>query len=185
MMRRQATAAKQESLAHLSDLIQEALSGIKRHQRIYGQENHEQEVLRRAQSRLPRFRPSPWPAPGKHPVPLLEGNFPRSACCCCSAFGSGQLESGRLKQSAIWSGPDPVCGAVFFFGLPPCLGFHLEHLPERAGGAVDPGGGAALKAAHRVVSPDQPLPAAGLGRGGIEARASPVPLRRAQTRGAQ
>ncbi len=92
MMRQQ--RRQQEALAHLSDLIQEDLSGISAI-KIYGQEATEQaafagrnRVYRDAALGLARTRSTLFP--------LLEG-ISSISLLLLLALGSGQLESGRLS----------------------------------------------------------------------------------------
>jgi len=103
------TGGKQESLAPLSDLIQEDLSGKSAPSRSNGQGETKRagSPLRRAQSRLPRFRPSPWPATRSTPVPACwKKILPRSEALLLllSPSAAASSKSGGLAEHPAKSG---------------------------------------------------------------------------------
>jgi ATP-binding cassette subfamily B protein len=153
---------QQEALAKLSDLIQEDLSGIGAI-KIYGQEAMEQEafdgrnrVYRDAALNLGRTRSTLFP--------LLEG-IASISLLLLLAFGSGQLESGRLSIGDLVALILYVERLVFPTAL---LGFTLNSFQT---GLVSLDRiEALLQRQSLVVSPPQPLRPEQPARGVVEAR---------------
>jgi ATP-binding cassette, subfamily B, multidrug efflux pump len=160
MMRQQ--RRQQEALAHLSDLIQEDLSGISAI-KIYGQENTEQaafagrnRVYRDAALGLARTRSTLFP--------LLEG-ISSISLLLLLALGSGQLESGRLSIGDLVALILYVERLVFPTAL---LGFTLNTFQT---------GQVSLERVEQLLvrqpliqSPAQPQPPPAQSRGALEAR---------------
>ena len=160
MMRQQ--RRQQEELARLSDLIQEDLSGIGAI-KIYGQERTEQEAF----DRLNRAYRDAALALGRTRstlFPMLEG-IASVSLLLLIAFGSGQIENGRLTIGGLVALILYVERLVFPTAL---LGFTLNTFQtgqvslERVEGL--------LGRQPLIVSPTQPRPAASRPRGAIEAR---------------
>lgn len=153
---------QQEALAQLSDLIQEDLSGIGAI-KIYGQEAMEQEafdgrnrVYRDAALNLGRTRSTLFP--------LLEG-IASISLLLLLAFGSGQLESGRLTIGDLVALILYVERLVFPTAL---LGFTLNSF--QTGQVSLDRIEALLQRQSLVVSPPQPLRPEQPARGVVEAR---------------
>ena len=160
MMRQQ--RRQQEALAHLSDLIQEDLSGISAI-KIYGQEATEQQafagrnrVYRDAALGLARTRSTLFP--------LLEG-ISSISLLLLLALGSGQLESGRLSIGDLVALILYVERLVFPTAL---LGFTLNTFQT---------GQVSLERVEQLLvrrpliqSPAQPEPPPARARGTLEAR---------------
>jgi ATP-binding cassette subfamily B protein len=153
---------QQEALAKLSDLIQEDLSGIGAI-KIYGQEAMEQEafdgrnrVYRDAALNLGRTRSTLFP--------LLEG-IASISLLLLLAFGSGQLESGRLSIGDLVALILYVERLVFPTAL---LGFTLNSF--QTGQVSLDRIEALLQRQSLVVSPPQPLRPEQPARGVVEAR---------------
>jgi len=153
---------QQEALAQLSDLIQEDLSGIGAI-KIYGQEAMEQEAFdgrnrlyRDAALKLGRTRSTLFP--------LLEG-IASISLLLLLAFGSGQLESGRLTIGDLVALILYVERLVFPTAL---LGFTLNSF--QTGQVSLDRIEALLNRQSLVVSPTQPVPPARPARGVVEAR---------------
>jgi len=153
---------QQEALAQLSDLIQEDLSGIGAI-KIYGQEAMEQEafdgrnrVYRDAALNLGRTRSTLFP--------LLEG-IASISLLLLLAFGSGQLESGRLSIGDLVALILYVERLVFPTAL---LGFTLNSF--QTGQVSLDRIEALLQRQSLVVSPPQPLRPEQPARGVVEAR---------------
>ena len=160
MMRQQ--RRQQESLAQLSDLIQEDLSGIGAI-KIYGQERTEQEAF----ARLNRSYRDAALALGRTRAtlfPMLEG-IASVSLLLLIAFGSGQIESGRLTIGGLVALILYVERLVFPTAL---LGFTLNTFQtgqvslERVENL--------LERKPLIVSPLHPRPAAARPAGAIEAR---------------
>lgn len=157
---------QQESLARLSDLIQEDLSGISAI-KIYGQESTEERAFaasngqyRDAALKLARTRSTLFP--------LLEG-IAAISLLLLLALGSGQLESGRLSIGDLVALILYVERLVFPTAL---LGFTLNTFQT---------GQVSLERVQdllgrkpRVSSIPRPVPPAAGGRGELEARALTV-----------
>ena len=160
MMRQQ--RRQQEALARLSDLVQEDLSGIGAI-KIYGQEQTEQEAF----SRLNRTYRDAALALGRTRAtlfPMLEG-IASISLLLLIAFGSGQIENGRLTIGGLVALILYVERLVFPTAL---LGFTLNTFQT---GQVSLDRVEALLARQPlIVSPDQPLPAAPRQAGAVEAR---------------
>ncbi|QPN64178.1 ABC transporter ATP-binding protein [Synechococcus sp. CBW1004] len=160
MMRQQ--RRQQEALARLSDLVQEDLSGIGAI-KIYGQEQTEQEAF----SRLNRTYRDAALALGRTRAtlfPMLEG-IASISLLLLIAFGSGQIENGRLTIGGLVALILYVERLVFPTAL---LGFTLNTFQT---GQVSLDRVEALLAREPlIVSPDQPLPAATRQAGAVEAR---------------
>jgi ATP-binding cassette subfamily B protein len=160
MMRQQ--RRQQEALAHLSDLIQEDLSGISAI-KIYGQEPTEQaafagrnRIYRDAALGLARTRSTLFP--------LLEG-ISSISLLLLLALGSGQLESGRLSIGDLVALILYVERLVFPTAL---LGFTLNTFQT---------GQVSLERVEQLLvrrpliqSPARPQPPAPVSRGALEAR---------------
>ncbi len=160
MMRQQ--RRQQEALADLSDLIQEDLSGIGAI-KIYGQERTELaafEVLNR------RFRDAALGLGRTRSTlfPLLEGISSLSLLLLI-AFGSGQIENGRLTIGGLVALILFVERLVFPTAL---LGFTLNTF--QTGQVSLERVEALLSRQPEIVSPSQPRPPAQPARGAIEAR---------------
>ncbi|CAK6696249.1 ABC transporter ATP-binding protein [Synechococcus sp. CBW1107] len=160
MMRQQ--RRQQESLAGLSDLIQEDLSGISAI-KIYGQERTEQgafaarnRVYRDAALGLARTRSTLFP--------LLEG-ISSISLLLLLALGSGQLESGRLTIGDLVALILFVERLVFPTAL---LGFTLNTF--QTGQVSLERVEELLQRQPQIVSPIQPVPATQPPRGALEAR---------------
>ncbi|MCT0226058.1 ABC transporter ATP-binding protein [Synechococcus sp. CS-1328] len=160
MMRQQ--RRQQESLAGLSDLIQEDLSGISAI-KIYGQERTEQgafaarnRVYRDAALGLARTRSTLFP--------LLEG-ISSISLLLLLALGSGQLESGRLTIGDLVALILFVERLVFPTAL---LGFTLNTF--QTGQVSLERVEELLQRQPQIVSPVQPVPATQPSRGALEAR---------------
>jgi ATP-binding cassette, subfamily B, multidrug efflux pump len=160
MMRQQ--RRQQEALAHLSDLIQEDLSGISAI-KIYGQESTEQAAF---SGRNRRYRDAALGLARTRSTlfPLLEG-ISSISLLLLLALGSGQLESGRLSIGDLVALILYVERLVFPTAL---LGFTLNTFQT---------GQVSLERVEQLLmrqpliqSPAQPQPPAAHSRGGIEAR---------------
>jgi len=160
MMRQQ--RRQQEALAHLSDLIQEDLSGISAI-KIYGQESTEQAAF---SGRNRRYRDAALGLARTRSTlfPLLEG-ISSISLLLLLALGSGQLESGRLSIGDLVALILYVERLVFPTAL---LGFTLNTFQT---------GQVSLERVEQLLvrqpliqSPAQPQPPAAQSRGGIEAR---------------
>jgi ATP-binding cassette subfamily B multidrug efflux pump len=160
MMRQQ--RRQQESLAQLSDLVQEDLSGIGAI-KIYGQEQTEQEAF----SRLNRNYRDAALALGRTRAtlfPMLEG-IASISLLLLIAFGSGQIENGRLTIGGLVALILYVERLVFPTAL---LGFTLNTFQT---GQVSLDRVEALLARQPlIVSPQRPQPAPPRPVGAIEAR---------------
>ena len=160
MMRQQ--RRQQEALARLSDLVQEDLSGIGAI-KIYGQERTEQEAF----SRLNRSYRDAALALGRTRAtlfPMLEG-IASISLLLLIAFGSGQIENGRLTIGGLVALILYVERLVFPTAL---LGFTLNTFQT---GQVSLDRVEALLARQPLIhSPEQPLPAATRPEGAVEAR---------------
>ncbi|MEB3270255.1 MAG: ABC transporter ATP-binding protein [Synechococcus sp.] len=160
MMRQQ--RRQQEALAELSDLIQEDLSGIGAI-KIYGQERTEQEAF----GRLNRSYRDAALALGRTRsalFPMLEGIASLSLLLLI-AFGSGQIESGRLTIGGLVALILYVERLVFPTAL---LGFTLNTFQT---GQVSLERVEELLARQpRIVSPAQPVTPPEPPLGAIEAR---------------
>jgi len=167
----------QESLAHLSDLIQEDLSGISRPQ-DYGQENNEQDSLRRAANR--DYRDSPLPARTRSTLfPLLEG-ISLDRALLAARLRSGQPRRGAAEhRHSGWPDSFWWSGLVFPTAL---LGFTLNTF--QTGSSLDRWR-SLLSRTPRVVSPIKPYAGCG-GRGAVASKpvAYRSPLHPAPSRGA-
>jgi ATP-binding cassette subfamily B protein len=153
---------QQESLARLSDLIQEDLSGVSAI-KIYGQEAMEQEAFasrnrdyRDAALQLGRTRSTLFP--------LLEG-IASISLLLLLAVGSGQLESGRLSIGDLVALILYVERLVFPTAL---LGFTLNSF--QTGQVSLDRIEALLQRTPLVQSPAHPRPAPRPARGEVEAR---------------
>ena len=160
MMRQQ--RRQQEALAHLSDLIQEDLSGISAI-KIYGQEATERQafagrnrIYRDAALGLARTRSTLFP--------LLEG-ISSISLLLLLALGSGQLESGRLSIGDLVALILYVERLVFPTAL---LGFTLNTF--QTGQVSLERVEQLLERTPLIQSPARPQPPAPAGRGGLEAR---------------
>jgi ATP-binding cassette subfamily B protein len=160
MMRQQ--RRQQEALAHLSDLIQEDLSGISAI-KIYGQEATERQafagrnrIYRDAALGLARTRSTLFP--------LLEG-ISSISLLLLLALGSGQLESGRLSIGDLVALILYVERLVFPTAL---LGFTLNTF--QTGQVSLERVEQLLERTPLIQSPARPQPPAPSGRGGLEAR---------------
>ena len=160
MMRQQ--RRQQEALARLSDLVQEDLSGIGAI-KIYGQEQTEREAF----SRLNRSYRDAALALGRTRAtlfPMLEG-IASISLLLLIAFGSGQIENGRLTIGGLVALILYVERLVFPTAL---LGFTLNTFQT---GQVSLDRVEALLARQPLIqSPEQALPAAPRPVGAIEAR---------------
>lgn len=160
MMRQQ--RRQQEALARLSDLVQEDLSGIGAI-KIYGQEPTEQEAFARlnrsyrdAALSLGRTRATLFP--------MLEG-IASISLLLLIAFGSGQIENGRLTIGGLVALILYVERLVFPTAL---LGFTLNTFQT---GQVSLDRVEALLARQPLItSPQRPLPPAAQPAGAVEAR---------------
>lgn len=160
MMRQQ--RRQQEALARLSDLVQEDLSGIGAI-KIYGQEPTEQEAF----SRLNRSYRDAALALGRTRAtlfPMLEG-IASVSLLLLIAFGSGQIESGRLTIGGLVALILYVERLVFPTAL---LGFTLNTF-QTGQVSLDRVEGL-LARRPLIVSPEAPQPAAARPGGAIEAR---------------
>ncbi|MFM7086500.1 MAG: ABC transporter ATP-binding protein [Cyanobium sp.] len=160
MMRQQ--RRQQENLAQLSDLIQEDLSGIGAI-KIYGQERTEQEAFERlnqayrdAALALGRTRSTLFP--------MLEG-IASVSLLLLIAFGSGQIENGRLSIGGLVALILYVERLVFPTAL---LGFTLNTF--QTGQVSLERVEALLERRPLIVSPQHPIPPAPHPGGAIEAR---------------
>ncbi len=160
MMRQQ--RRQQEALGSLSDLIQEDLSGISAI-KIYGQEDQERQAFSRRNGRyrdaalsLARTRSTLFP--------LLEG-ISSISLLLLLAFGSGQLESGRLSIGNLVALILFVERLVFPTAL---LGFTLNTF--QTGQVSLERVEELLSRRPRVESPAVPVPPAAAGRGAVEAQ---------------
>jgi ATP-binding cassette, subfamily B, multidrug efflux pump len=160
MMRQQ--RRQQEALADLSDLIQEDLSGIGAI-KIYGQERTELEAF---EVRNRRFRDAALDLGRTRSTlfPLLEGISSLSLLLLI-AFGSGQIENGRLTIGGLVALILFVERLVFPTAL---LGFTLNTF--QTGQVSLERVEALLGRRPEIVSPSQPKPPAQPARGAIEAR---------------
>lgn len=160
MMRQQ--RRQQEALARLSDLVQEDLSGIGAI-KIYGQEQTEQEAF----SRLNRTYRDAALALGRTRAtlfPMLEG-IASISLLLLIAFGSGQIENGRLTIGGLVALILYVERLVFPTAL---LGFTLNTFQT---GQVSLDRVEALLAREPlIVSPEQAQPPAPRPAGAVEAR---------------
>jgi ATP-binding cassette subfamily B multidrug efflux pump len=153
---------QQESLAQLSDLIQEDLSGISAI-KIYGQESTEQtafagrnRIYRDAALNLARTRSTLFP--------LLEG-ISSISLLLLLALGSGQLESGRLSIGDLVALILFVERLVFPTAL---LGFTLNTF--QTGQVSLERVEELLRRRPLIVSSASPTPPANPARGAVEAR---------------
>jgi ATP-binding cassette, subfamily B, multidrug efflux pump len=160
MMRQQ--RRQQESLASLSDLLQEDLSGISAI-KIYGQESTEQaafasrnRIYRDAALGLARTRSTLFP--------LLEGISSLSLLLLL-ALGSGQLASGRLSIGDLVALILYVERLVFPTAL---LGFTLNTF--QTGQVSLQRVEELLERSPQIQSPERPVPPAANPRGAVEAR---------------
>ena len=160
MMRQQ--RRQQESLASLSDLIQEDLSGIAAI-KIYGQESTEQEAFERlngsfrdAALALGRTRSALFP--------MLEGIASLSLLLLI-AVGSSQIANGRLTIGGLVALILYVERLVFPTAL---LGFTLNTF--QTGQVSLERVESLLRRQPRIVSPEHPVTPAAPSRGAIEAR---------------
>ncbi|MCX5948094.1 MAG: ABC transporter ATP-binding protein [Cyanobacteria bacterium] len=160
MMRQQ--RRQQEALADLSDLIQEDLSGIGAI-KIYGQERTELEAF---EVRNRRFRDAALDLGRTRSTlfPLLEGISSLSLLLLI-AFGSGQIENGRLTIGGLVALILFVERLVFPTAL---LGFTLNTF--QTGQVSLERVEALLGRRPEIVSPSQPKPPAQPARGAFEAR---------------
>ena len=160
MMRQQ--RRQQEALADLSDLIQEDLSGIGAI-KIYGQERTELEAF---QVRNRSFRDAALALGRTRSTlfPLLEG-ISSVSLLLLIAFGSGQIENGRLTIGGLVALILYVERLVFPTAL---LGFTLNTF--QTGQVSLERGEALLRRKPLIVSPESPQPPARPARGAIEAR---------------
>ena len=160
MMRQQ--RRQQEALADLSDLIQEDLSGIGAI-KIYGQERTELEAF---EVRNRRFRDAALDLGRTRSTlfPLLEGISSLSLLLLI-AFGSGQIENGRLTIGGLVALILFVERLVFPTAL---LGFTLNTF--QTGQVSLERVEALLGRRPEIVSPSQPKPPAQPAHGAIEAR---------------
>ncbi|MFM9109033.1 MAG: DUF3288 family protein, partial [Prochlorococcaceae cyanobacterium] len=160
MMRQQ--RRQQESLANLSALVQEDLSGIAAI-KIYGQETHEQEAFA-SRNRLYRDAALGLARTRSTLFPLLEGISSLSLLLLL-ALGSGVLESGRLSIGGLVALILYVERLVFPTAL---LGFTLNSFQT---GQVSLDRIEALLERQPLVQPSaRPRAAAEPARGAIEAR---------------
>ena len=160
MMRQQ--RRQQEALAQLSDLVQEDLSGIGAI-KIYGQERTEQEAF----SRLNRTYRDAALALGRTRAtlfPMLEG-IASISLLLLIAFGSGQIESGRLTIGGLVALILYVERLVFPTAL---LGFTLNTF--QTGQVSLDRVEALLQRQPLIVSPQRPQPPAERPQGAVEAR---------------
>ena len=167
MMRQQ--RRQQQSLASLSDLIQEDLSGISAI-KIYGQERTEQQAFaernrayRDDALQLARTRSTLFP--------LLEG-ISSVSLLLLLALGSGQLESGRLSIGDLVALILYVERLVFPTAL---LGFTLNTF--QTGQVSLERVEELLQRRPRIESPPQPLPAPAPGTGETAGRGAAVEAR--------
>lgn len=160
MMRQQ--RRQQEALADLSDLIQEDLSGIGAI-KIYGQERTELEAF---QVRNRSFRDAALALGRTRSTlfPLLEG-ISSVSLLLLIAFGSGQIENGRLTIGGLVALILYVERLVFPTAL---LGFTLNTF--QTGQVSLERVEALLRRKPLIVSPESPQPPARPARGAIEAR---------------
>jgi ATP-binding cassette subfamily B protein len=160
MMRQQ--RRQQEALADLSDLIQEDLSGIGAI-KIYGQERTELEAF---QVRNRSFRDAALALGRTRSTlfPLLEG-ISSVSLLLLIAFGSGQIENGRLTIGGLVALILYVERLVFPTAL---LGFTLNTF--QTGQVSLERVEALLRRKPLIVSPEAPQPPARPARGAIEAR---------------
>ena len=160
MMRQQ--RRQQEALADLSDLIQEDLSGIGAI-KIYGQERTELEAF---QVRNRHFRDAALALGRTRSTlfPLLEG-ISSVSLLILIAFGSGQIESGRLTIGGLVALILYVERLVFPTAL---LGFTLNTF--QTGQVSLERVEALLSRRPEIISPSDPQPLASPSRGSIEAR---------------
>lgn len=160
MMRQQ--RRQQEALADLSDLIQEDLSGIGAI-KIYGQESTELEAF---QVRNRSFRDAALALGRTRSTlfPLLEG-ISSVSLLLLIAFGSGQIENGRLTIGGLVALILYVERLVFPTAL---LGFTLNTF--QTGQVSLERVEALLRRKPLIVSPESPQPPARPARGAIEAR---------------
>ena len=160
MMRQQ--RLQQEALADLSDLIQEDLSGIGAI-KIYGQERTELEAF---QVRNRTFRDAALALGRTRSTlfPLLEG-ISSVSLLVLIAFGSGQIESGRLTIGGLVALILYVERLVFPTAL---LGFTLNTF--QTGQVSLERVEALLSRRPGIVSPSAPQAPASPARGAIEAR---------------
>ena len=160
MMRQQ--RRQQEALAHLSDLIQEDLSGISAI-KIYGQEATEQQAFA-GRNRLYRDAALGLARTRSTLFPLLEG-ISSISLLLLLALGSGQLESGRLSIGDLVALILFVERLVFPTAL---LGFTLNTF--QTGQVSLERVEQLLERSPLIQSPARPQPPAPSGRGGLEAR---------------
>jgi ATP-binding cassette subfamily B protein len=160
MMRQQ--RRQQEALARLSDLVQEDLSGIGAI-KIYGQEQTEQQAF----SRLNRSYRDAALALGRTRAtlfPMLEG-IASISLLMLIAFGSGQIENGRLTIGGLVALILYVERLVFPTAL---LGFTLNTF-QTGQVSLDRVEGL-LARKPLIVSPESPQPPSSRPRGAVEAR---------------
>ena len=160
MMRQQ--RRQQEALAHLSDLIQEDLSGISAI-KIYGQEATEQQAFA-GRNRLYRDAALGLARTRSTLFPLLEG-ISSISLLLLLALGSGQLESGRLSIGDLVALILYVERLVFPTAL---LGFTLNTF--QTGQVSLERVEQLLERTPLIQSPASPQPPPARARGALEAR---------------